>query len=910
VQSVLPPGTRVGPYEVEAPLGSGGMGEVYRARDHRLGRAVALKLLPARLATDPDALSRFESEARAASALSHPNVVTVFDVGQEGGRPWLAMELVPGDALRQLLRRGAPPLREALDLACQLADGLAAAHARGIVHRDLKPENLMVGDDGHLKILDFGIAKLAGAASEPVATIAGQHGVLPVSREAHTHPGTILGTVGYLSPEQARGQPADPRSDQFAFGAILYELLAGERAFGRETAVDTLSAILREEPPPLPPERAALVPAPLLWVVQRCLAKQPRDRYASTLDLAHDLRQLRDNLASLGTLSSGVALAPPQRSSWLSRRSLGAGAALLAALVAAFVAGWRLAPRLMRTGAAPAARAAEAPALRYVSYSGRENSPALSRDGRLLAFVSERSGMPRIWIQVAGGREAALTDGPDGAPRISPDGSSILFVRAETTTSKMGARRSLYRVPLVGGPPRKVVDDAVEGDWSPDGRRIAFVRVAGTSGNVISVLGTAAADGSEPRELARVPQRALRFVRWSPDGRAIAARVGPLQGQLDPELALFDARNGARRALPVEQKHGQLYGFSWRGPGELVYAEVSGATAGGSSRVVALDVQSGAARAVFTLPGRIVLVDAAGPRIAADVLSNRQSLRELPLVSERAVPPGRPLTRAGAEDRQPAYSPDGRWLVFSSNRTGNLDLWLLDTTSGEERQLTDDEADDWDPAFTPDGRSLLWSTNRAGHFEIWQMAVDGSGARQVTSDGADAENPTTTPDGQWVVYNSFHPQKSGVWKVRADGSGAVRLYAGTTTLPEVSPNGSHVLFVSDYVGRTSGTLRAVRTSDGAVDFSTSFAYARLNDGRPRWLPGGNAFAFVAPDRAGAWGVFVQPFVPGEDTTPQRRPLAGFDPEAPSESFGIAPDGKRLALSTIEARSFLLIAEAP
>jgi TolB protein len=271
-------------------------------------------------------------------------------------------------------------------------------------------------------------------------------------------------------------------------------------------------------------------------------------------------------------------------------------------------------------------------------------------------------------------------------------------------------------------------------------------------------------------------------------------------------------------------------------------------------------------------------------------------------------PHRRALTRAGAEDRQPAYSPDGGRLVFSSNRTGNLDLWLLDTKSGEERQLTDDSADDWDPAFTPDGRSLLWSTNRGGHFEIWQMAVDGSGARQLTSDGADAENPTTTADGRWVVYNSFNPAKSGIWKVRADGSGAVRLVAGATTLPETSPDGRHVLFDADYAGRTSGWLRAARVEDGAVVFSTPFPYARLNDGRPRWLRDGRSFAFVAQDARGAAGLFVQPFVPGADTTAERRPLAGFDPETPVESFGIAPDGTRLAVSTVEGRSFLLMAD--
>ncbi len=580
-------------------------------------------------------------------------------------------------------------------------------------------------------------------------------------------------------------------------------------------------------------------------------------------------------------------------------------------LAAGFAAGVLLAPRIGRGPArGVAANAAGAvPALRYVSYSGRDGAPALSRDGRLLAFVSRRTGAPRIWVQVVGSREAALTDGPDEAPRISPDGTAILFVRDE------GTRRSLYRVPVVGGPPRKVIDDAAEGDWSPDGRRIVFVRIAAEGGRTRSLLGTAAADGGEPRELARVDDRVLRSPRWSPDGSRIAARVGPLQGQMDPELALFDAKSGARRKLPVSQRQGQVYGLSWRSPGELVYAEVSGATAAGSSRVLALDVESGDARTVFTLPGRVALVDAAGARIAADVLSNRQTLRELPLEGAsggrpfEALPPGRPLTHAGAEDRQPAYSPDGRLLVFSSNRTGNLDLWLLDTTSGEERQLTDDTADDWDPAFTPDGRSLLWSTNRGGHFEIWQMAVDGSGARQLTSDGADAENPTTTPDGRWVVYNSFNPKKSGVWKVRADGTGAERLVDGATTLPEVSPDGRHVLFVTDYVGRKSGVLRAVRVADGEVVFSTAFPYAQLNDGRPRWLPGSRAFAFVARDGAGVSGIFVQPFAPGRDTATQRRPLAGFEAEAPVESFGISPDGTRLAVSTTEARSFLLLAEA-
>jgi dipeptidyl aminopeptidase/acylaminoacyl peptidase len=384
---------------------------------------------------------------------------------------------------------------------------------------------------------------------------------------------------------------------------------------------------------------------------------------------------------------------------------------------------------------------------------------------------------------------------------------------------------------------------------------------------------------------------------------------------------LFPVGGGAPRRLPISQSRGQVYGLAWRSPGELLYAEVSGPTASGSSRVLAHDVEGGATRALFSLPGRIVVVDAAGARVAVDVVSTRQTLQELSLAGAAAAPattaprespsprPVRTLTRAGAEDRQPVYSPDGRYLVFSSNRTGNLDLWRLTLADGEERQLTDDPADDWDPSFTPDGSGLLWSSNRGGHFEIWEMAVDGSGARQVTNDGADAENPTASPDG-WVVYNSFHPDKAGVWKVRRDGTGAARVVAGATTLPELSPDGRLVLYVADYVGRQQGMLRAVRLADGVEVFATPFPYARLNDGRARWLRGGGAFAFVADDPRGRGTVYLQPFAPGRDTLAERRPLLAFDLGAAVETFAFAPDGDRVTVSTLEQESFLLLADPP
>ncbi len=288
----LAAGSRLGPYEILGPLGSGGMGEVYRARDVRLEREVAIKVLPAEVAADPERLRRFEQEARAASALNHPNVVTVHDVGREGDVAYLAMELVDGDSLRSLLARGPLPLKKLVAIAAQISEGLAKAHAGSVVHRDLKPDNVMVSSDGFVKILDFGLARRAPPVSESPGSRA-------ETLSGLTEPGVLLGTVAYMSPEQAAGRPADFRSDQFSLGSILYEMATGRQAFRGETAVETLSAILRQELPPLGQLRPE-VPEPLRWVAERCLAKDPEDRYLSTRDLARDLARLRDSMAAAG----------------------------------------------------------------------------------------------------------------------------------------------------------------------------------------------------------------------------------------------------------------------------------------------------------------------------------------------------------------------------------------------------------------------------------------------------------------------------------------------------------------------------------------------------------------------------------------------------------------------------------
>src|SRR6266496_2232510 len=340
----LAAGTRLGPYEIISPLGAGGMGEVYRARDSRLGREVAIKVLPAEYSADPGRLSRFEQEARAASALNHPNIVTVHDIGQVDSVPYIAMELIEGNSVRELIASGPVPVRKLLGIATQVAEGLAKAHAAGIVHRDLKPENLMVSTDGFVKILDFGLAKLVPESAETASRV-------PTMAKPETHPGIVMGTVGYMSPEQASGQALDFRSDQFSFGSIVYEMATGKRAFARATTVDTLSAILHEEPEPIGRVNPAASP-PLRWIVERCLAKDSRERYASTVDLARDFLSVRDHISEL----SGGEAVLPSAVRRRSRERLAWGVAALALLGGS----GRGLPRPRAGGSSPAAARARA----------------------------------------------------------------------------------------------------------------------------------------------------------------------------------------------------------------------------------------------------------------------------------------------------------------------------------------------------------------------------------------------------------------------------------------------------------------------------------------------------------------------------------------------------------------------
>ena len=732
----LAPGTKLGPYEILAPLGAGGMGEVYRARDARLGREVAVKVLPERFADDPEAMARFEREGRAVAGLSHPNILALHDAGQQQGVSFAVMELLEGQTLREELQEGRIPPRRAADYARQTADGLAAAHEKGVVHRDLKPENLFVTRDGRVKILDFGLARLTpfsetADTNSPTAAVA-------------TEPGAILGTVGYMSPEQVRGKPVDARSDIFALGAVLYEMLTGRRAFARETAAESMTAILREEPEEIG-DSGGRISASLDHIVRRCLEKKPEQRFQSARDLAFAISEASGFSSASGRSPDSAAATPHLR--W--RAALWPAAALALA-AGAYLAGRRLAPE---------AGAAEGWSFRQLTFGGSATLPSLSPDGQQFLSVRREGKELDIFLQRVGGQNAVnLTRGSgfdNTEPAFSPDGAHVAF-----HSERDGG--GIYVMGATGESVRRIADGGSSPSWSPDGASLVFMTTDqqdpyhfGTPGDVLTV------------ELQSGRKRALltghgfdaTFTRptWSPHGLRIA-----LYGVVGPgaqrDLYTLDAT--AENPKPVRLTNDKPLDWApvWAPDGRSIYF---GSDRGGTLDLYRIGVDEATGKATSE-PQRVsVPAGSAGPfslsrdgsRIAFEVDSTNYGIQRFsfdPARRELGEPPktilaGLPVTS------YVAASPEGSRLLFQAGVTRE-GLYTCDTNGGDLTQLTDDEFKNRQPRWTAGGKRILFYSTRGGPYEIWEMGVDGGQAKALTSPSLGyclADIPT--PEGERVA---------------------------------------------------------------------------------------------------------------------------------------------------------------
>jgi len=751
----LSAGSKLGPYEILTPLGAGGMGEVWKAKDPRLGREVAVKVLPASFSADADRLRRFEQEARAAGILNHPNITAVYDIGSHEGAPYVVQELLEGETLRSLLAGGRLSPRKAIDISLQIAHGLAAAHEKGIVHRDLKPENLFVTRDGRVKILDFGLAKLTHQEEGSQATN------LPTAT-AGTEPGVVLGTLGYMSPEQVRGKQADARSDIFSFGAILYEMLSGKRAFHGDSAADTMSAILREDPPDLSVTNQNISPG-LERIVRHCLEKNPEQRFHSAHDVAFALEAL--------TGTSGVTAAAPAaveaRRRGLVPAALVAAAATLLALT--FWSGRRSATRAA-TGS-PDARPVHQ---RLTFQRGNVLFARFTSDAQTVVYGASWGDRPaEIFLTRVGSPETR----PLGIPNasllsVSPSGELAILLKKSNLYGTVGSG-TLARVPLAGGTPRQILEDVIGADWSPDGNSLAVVRKREGKGVLEYPIGKPFASTAD-----------VTFARVSPDGQRVAAIE---EAGAAIWIAVYDTSG---HKMDLAKGFNFIDSLAWRPSGDEIWFD-------------GVDAKNNTGVFAITLDGKLRLVSPlTDPEVLHDIAKNGDVLVERELntheirfsagagrqeqdlswldeswvaclsadgrtmlfseIGEGGGPlgsvylrstDGTPATRLG-DGRAYDLSPDGKWALTLVESGEEARLVLLPTAAGEPRAVPVEGMHVVGAGFVPpDGKTIGFIAIEPGHgLRSYTLSLEGGKPKAFTPEGL-TNGAAVSPDGKSFAAN-------------------------------------------------------------------------------------------------------------------------------------------------------------
>ncbi len=871
----LEPGSSFGAYEIVAALGAGGMGAVFRARDIRLGRDVALKLLPESFSHDPDRVARFRREAQVLASLNHPNIGAIYGLEESNGAQAIVLELVDGETLADRLRRGPVPLSDQLQIAQQIAEALDAAHDRGIVHRDLKPSNVMLRPDGVVKVVDFGLATPVDATRPD----SGVSQAPTMTSPPGTGAGVVLGTAPYMSPEQARGKLVDRRTDVWALGCILYELATGQRAFDGATTTDTMAAILTREPDwsRLP----ATAPQALTSLIGRCLRKEPRQRVQSAGDVRVALEECER------TPAAPVASVPRKRISTLAMALAAAAGMVVGAAVWAFVA-------RARAGAPVAAL----PSVRVVLQLPADaplwlddgESLAFSRDGRILAWVGGAGAARRIFLRPIDGMEAAPVPGTEGAtnPFFSPDGQWIGFFT-------IGA---LKKIPIAGGSATMLAaaGEATRGGAWGDDNTIVFSPSVDTPLQRVPAAGGNATDVTK---LSVLKANSHRFPAWVPGRQALIYTLrleASTSGTRDLAIAAIDLATGAETVViagaahPVFLPTGELL-FVRNGTLFLVPFDASRLSTSGAEQPVVAGVHVGSSHAGQFAVGGTRLVYVAGGMSDAD---------ERSIVVWRGLSGDERVLIAGPGTyRDLRFSPDGRRLAYADFPVGSLgsgtDLWVADLQREVKVRLAGTATGEWRPVWTTDGRDIIYGDTGGG---IRRVRADGSGAPVKLTTTTVSQVPVSiSPDGKYLAYHEERDFTADIWILPLDPAGPPRKFfegAAAETLPVFSPDGHWIAYTSNESGSPQLYVRPFPNADAKWQISST---GTLDE--HAWSPDGTKLYFRSGDGS---KLMVAPVSYRSKPFEVGRATALFDLSAedyPEVAFwgglALAPDGRGFAM---------------